>query len=82
MSTSRQMIREWFERGVAQGKTHMIVVCDTFDHDDYPVYVCPGESSHKVAEAYNGKDMQRLMEVYDLRKPMEAQLAERRAWNW
>lgn len=83
MGTSRQEISEWFERGVSAGATHMIVVCDTFDHEDYPVYVGPDEDLRKEYDKYNGKNMQRVMEVYVLdpsRK--EAQLSEHYAFHF
>ena len=37
--TTPEMIREWFNRGIELGATHLIVACDTFDYEDYPVYV-------------------------------------------
>ena len=41
--TTKHEIAQWFDRGVSEGATHMIVVCDTFDHEDYPVYVTPSD---------------------------------------
>ncbi len=83
MGTSRKEIEEWFEYGVEQGSTHLIVVCDTYDHDDYPVFVKPGEDVRKVSDQYNGKDMQRVMEVYVLDpERKEAQLREHRAFHY
>ena len=81
MATTQQDIREWFERGVEQGATHMIVVCDTFDYEDYPVYVPPDKIPQVVYEEYQGKNMQRVMEVYDLSEDMEAQLKQHRAFS-
>lgn len=37
--TTRNDIAQWFEEGKALGATHMIVAVDTYDHEDYPVYV-------------------------------------------
>lgn len=82
MAATKSDISEWFERGAALGATHMIVVCDTFDHEDYPVFVEPEQSSRDVAAEYDGKNMQRIMEVYDLRIDKAAQLAERRVFNY
>jgi len=43
MGTTREQIRGWLERGVvADGATHMVVACDTFDWEDYLVYMSPG----------------------------------------
>ncbi len=80
MSTSKSRIQEWFERGVAQKKRYMIVVYDSFDHEDYPVFTTEVtyESEYK---SHDGQNMQRIMEVYDLKKPMKAQLDAPRVWN-
>ena len=76
MGTSREDIKNWLERGKEQNATHMIVVCDTFDHEDYPVFVLPGENVHAVYKEYDGPNMQRVMEVYSYKLPLEDQLAE------
>ena len=81
MGTTRQEIREWLERGKAQGATHMIVVCDTYDHEDYPVFVMPGEDAKARHSEYNGQNMQRVMEVYSYARDLEEQLAAPRAHN-
>lgn len=35
MTTTKEQIREWFVEGVKQKATHMVIVCDTFDWEDY-----------------------------------------------
>lgn len=75
-------IGAWFKEGVAKGATHMIVAVDTWDHEDYPVYVMPGEDARAVVDAYSNKDGQRVMETYNLSMDMDAQLGERRAHNF
>lgn len=82
MAASREDIRDWLRRGKGKGATHMVVVCDTFDHDDYPVFVMPGEDARKKADEYNGKNMQRVMEVYNLGMDIDTQMAEHRAFNY
>jgi hypothetical protein len=68
MGTTKQDLHRWFKEGVEQKATHMIVVCDTFDYEDYPVYVAKGEDVKAREQEYRGKDMQKVMEVYDLSK--------------
>lgn len=101
--TTQSEISGWFDRGVNYKATHMVVVVDDFDHEDYPVYarvdetlpadaepirdpnnayVMVGPSSRSVAAEYSGKNMQRVMEVYDLRMDRETQLAEFRAFHY
>jgi hypothetical protein len=77
--SNKEEISGWFDRGVKEGASHLIVVCDTFDHDDYPVWVHPGQDFWAKYEEYNGKDMQRIMEVYDLSHDKQAQMCEHRA---
>jgi hypothetical protein len=71
--TTTNEIHEWFDAAKKIGSTHMIVVCDTFDHGDYPlgVYspIVGDVQCLKEYNAHNGQNMQRVMEVYDLSKP-------------
>ena len=81
MSASRDDIRGWLMQGKLQGATHMIVACDTFDWTDYPVYVQPNERAEDRVRDFDEKNMQRVMEVYDLSMPFHTQLQEYRAWH-
>lgn len=81
MAASREDIRLWFDRAKNDGATHMIVVCDTYDWDDYPVLVYPGENVREAYDSHNGRNMQKVMEVYDLSMDREAQLNEYRAFH-
>ena len=82
MATSMQDILGWIERGKEAKATHLIVVCDTFDYDDYPVFVKPGQDAREVFEHYHGKNMQRVMEVYNLSMDIGEQLNEHRAMHF
>lgn len=79
MAATKAEIRGWFEQGLSQGSAYMIVVCDTFDWQDYPVYLPDVEQATRAKLMYekNGSN-QRLMEVYNLRDDMEAQLSNAR----
>jgi hypothetical protein len=82
MAATKSDIKRWFEEGVSDGATHMIVVCDTFDHEDYPVFVRQGEDVREKEATYQGRDMQRVMEVYNLGMDMGDQLSQHRAFNY
>lgn len=71
MTTTIADLKYWHETGVTQGKTHMIIVCDTFDWEDYPVYAeSPKDCMEKYRQYGPGNtNMQKVMEVYDLSKP-------------
>lgn len=75
--TTKTEIREWLERGREKGATHMIVACDTFDWEDYPVFVEPGDDARKIAEQH-----EKVMEVYRLDMDWAEQLSAARAFNY
>jgi len=79
--TTQADLRRWFERGLEQGMKQMVVMCDTFDHGDYPIYTQTAQEARDLVA--NPGSMQRAMEVYDLTKPMEPQVVSlQRAWNY
>lgn len=60
----------------------MMVVCDTFSYDDYPVYCTGPKECHEAYNRYKaGENMTKLMEVYDLRMDHEEQVCSERAMN-
>ena len=82
MATTKEDIKGWIKRGQEQGATHLIVVCDTFDWDDYPVYVMPTENAREKYGQYNGPNMQKVMEVYNLSKDIEKQVNQHRSFEF
>lgn len=75
--TSKTEIRRWLKAGQKKGATHMLVVCDTFDWEDYPVYVMPHHDVQKTRERYERVSMQKV-ECYSFALDIEAQLGEHR----
>jgi len=63
MTATQQDVDRWVEEAKENGAQYIISVCDTFDWDDYPVYVMPGEDLEKIKEGYNGGNMQKINEV-------------------
>lgn len=81
--TTKEEIREWLQKGIGKGYSHMIVACDTFDHCDFPVYVEKDQDVREVAHQYSNPDRcLRLMEVYSYYLSLEAQLNESRVMNY
>lgn len=74
--TTLSDIRGWFKNGLEKKATHLMVVCDTFDHEEYPVYVQGSEDVRDKYDDYANKNMQKVLEVYNLSLDMEEQLAE------
>lgn len=74
MSTTRDDLREWFKEGLDKDATHMLIVCDTFSYEDYPCFVSSDQDLKKVETKYDNKNMQKVMEIYNLNMDMEEQL--------
>jgi hypothetical protein len=81
MAATRQEIEGWFKRARMTGASHMLVVCDEFDWEDYPVSCTSEEQARKRYEELHGKNMQRVMEVYKIDLGWEVQ-AGARVHNW
>ena len=79
--TSKADISDWLEQAKSKNATHMIVVCDTYDWDDYPVFVSPNQDVRQVESQYS-RDMQKVMEIYRLDMDWAAQLSQPRARNY
>lgn len=81
--TTHKDIKEWLQYGRKRKDiTHMLVVCDTFDWEDYPVYVKKGENCREIYQKYQGPNMQKVMEVYSYNKNLEKQLRERSSFHF
>lgn len=80
--TTKDEIMNWLKEGKVAGATHMLVICDTFDWEDYPVYVKTIEDvNKKIAEYSDPNKMQKIMEVYSYALDLEAQLKEHRSYH-
>jgi len=77
--TTKQEISSWFDAGVKRGARHMLVICDSFDHEDYPAYTDTDADCRAKYEAPGS--MQHVMEVYDLTADKAVQLAMPRVFN-
>ena len=80
MTASLRDITEWVKVAQEKGATHLIVACDTYDHDNYPVFVMPGENVQEKVDHYSGHNMQVVDEVYSFtgKYKVEDQLREHR----
>jgi hypothetical protein len=82
MATTEKDIKRWIKSAKKEKATHLIVVCDTWDYEDYPVTVSKKENVMDVYNEYNGKNMQKVMEVYNLKEDIEKQLKKFRSFNF
>jgi len=80
--TTQNEIRTWLREGKAQGATHTLIVCDTFDHEDYPKHITVATEEEARKATHNLGSMQSLMEVYSHALDHEKQLAEHRSFHY
>ncbi len=81
MATTMNDIREWLNRYDSEEYSHVVIVCDTYDYGDYPVAVEIGVNVQNVITEYNNKEMQRVIEVYNLGMDLEEQINAGKVWN-
>lgn len=74
-------ITKWVKQAQDEGASYLIIVCDTFDWGDYPITVMPDQDFLTEFDRVNGRNMQQIMEIYDLSHDIETQLGERRSWH-
>lgn len=81
MTASLLDIKGWLSQARKIGATHLIVAVDTFDYENYPVYVSPKEDVEKEFMRITDQSMQRVDEIYNLSMDINKQLKENRAFH-
>lgn len=81
--TTPDEIRQWLREvdESAPPITHMIVACDEFEHDDFPIYVHADQDVRTIVDETNAASMTKVHEVYAMHLDFEMQLRERIAWH-
>lgn len=77
--TTVEDIKRWIDNR-PEGCHHMIVACDTFNYEDYPVYLTGDDDvEERERELNNENQMSRVMEIYSFtgRYTIEEQLNPR-----
>ena len=82
MTATKTDIERWLETAKVKRATHLIVAVDRFDHDNYPVYVLPGQDVGEKVSDIREEEMQGVDEVYNMSMDIDEQLAEYRAMNY
>lgn len=80
MGITANDIRQWIEDGIEKQAEFLIVACDTFYYENYPVYCSLKEVEEKYKSISTG-NMSRVDEVYDLSLNIEDQLKEHRSFH-
>ena len=80
--TSKKTIGRWLIQGREKGiYSHMLVLTDTFDYTDYPIYCENRKAVENEIEFANTKELTKIMEVYNYSLSLKKQLDEHRVWN-
>lgn len=66
MAASKQDVDRWIEEARVSGAKYIISVCDTFDYDDYPVYVYKKDELEEKMHYYRNAAMQTINEVIEV----------------
>lgn len=82
--TTVDKISGWLNEGHTGEYSHMVVLTDTIDWNDFPLYVPHGIDAQKYVDDYRKRmgSAYRAEECYSYSLPLEEQLKERRARHW
>ena len=72
--TTKIELRAQFEYGKRCGANYLIMVCDQFEWEEYPVYVDSEENIFDCISYYRHSPMQQIMGIYDLNQDRDEQL--------
>jgi hypothetical protein len=79
---SRQNITRWLNYPIDKNEySHMLVICDKFDYEYYPVYIKKTDDIKQKTTYYNNSPMQEVIEIYNYSMDLEEQLNQNRVWN-
>jgi hypothetical protein len=67
LSAKPDDLQRWIQEGKKKGANYLIEMTDSFDWQDYPVYVMPGEDLEKI-KAEKTQDMVYVSRIIDLRE--------------
>lgn len=92
MVATRHQIYQWLGEAEVQGATHVIILCDTFTYEDYPVFVLPHEDVRVIAEKcekidrhgfpiFGNTKRQKVTDVYSLSRDWDSQFNECRPFH-
>jgi hypothetical protein len=82
VKVTQKNIRRWLEKADQENATHVVVMSDDFSSDYYPINCFSESEARKTVSMKDGHNMQRLIEVYNLRASWEAQLAKKVCVNY
>lgn len=66
MAATLQDVESWKTTARKMGAVKIISVCDTFDWEDYPVYVMPNDDLEEIKKPYDNTNMQKINEIINI----------------
>jgi len=63
MAATRDDVNRWIDTAKTKGCKFIISVCDTFDWDDFPVYIKDLNELILRVDNYDGVDMKKINEI-------------------
>jgi len=60
-----ETLKEWIEEGIKNKNKYLIVVCDTFDQEEYPIF-CKDDKEFSFQKEEHNKNMQRVVTIINL----------------
>ena len=63
MAATREDVNRWIDTAKKKGCKYIISVCDTFDWDDYPVYIKDKNELILRIDDYDNVNMQKINEI-------------------
>ncbi len=66
MTATMWDLKQWVLKPRDPSARWVIIACDTYDHDNYPIYVGPDENIQEKAAEVRAQNMTKIDEIYDL----------------
>ena len=81
MSATLQDIKRWLDEAKKENATHLIIAVDSYDNENYPIFVASNEDVQKEISRIKNASMQNVDEVYKMSMSIDEQLSEHRAFH-
>ena len=72
-------IREWLDDGIESDYDYMLVVCHIMSTEPFPDYVAASRLA-EVVDIHH-RQMNKVLEIYDLKADLEVQIRTPRSWT-
>jgi hypothetical protein len=81
MTATEEDILGWVREAKSRGKKYLMVITDTFDYENYPVYADEDTIGDFYRE-YGSRNMQKIEEIYNVNLPVVSINKRNRVFDW